>query len=155
MAKSRKGMKIERHGMKGTKIYMVWEQIKARCLNPNNKRWERYGGRGITVCDEWSKSFIAFYNDMIEGYAHGLQLDRIDNDSGYRKDNCRWVTPGINSANKSNVGKYMKGVSFCKKTNKFRAQIGIDKVKYALGYFKTEIEAHEVFAKVHIEWYGF
>ena len=78
-----------KHGMYGTKEYKVWSAMEQRCNNPKNQNYERYGGRGIAICDEWEE-FINFYNDM--GDANGLTLDREDNDLGYNKDNCRWVT---------------------------------------------------------------
>jgi len=73
--------------------------MRARCINPNHRLFPYYGGRGISVCDSW-KSFIQFYEDMREGYAEGLQLDRIDNEKGYSKDNCRWVTSKTNTRNR-------------------------------------------------------
>lgn|SRR3990167_4368280 len=79
------------HGMRHTKIYAVWCAMKARCKNKQDKQYKNYGGRGITVCDRW-KSFKNFYEDIGEEWQEGLQLDRIDNDEGYYKENCRWAT---------------------------------------------------------------
>lgn len=73
-----------------------------RCENENNKRFHRYGGRGITVCDEWH-SFENFYNwAMRNGYKVGLTLDRKDNDRGYGPENCRWVENLAQQNNKTN-----------------------------------------------------
>lgn len=86
------------HGMKHTKIYNVWAAMIQRCSNPNNKDYTHYGGRGITVCERWLK-FENFYTDMGD-IPTRLELDRIDNNSGYSKDNCRWVTHQDNLLNR-------------------------------------------------------
>ena len=93
------------HGNSGLPEYEIWIKLKSRCLNPNNKDWIYYGGRGITVCEEWQE-FIPFKDWAIaNGYADHLQIDRIDNDSGYRPDNCRFVTRSENQRNKRNSKK--------------------------------------------------
>ena len=82
--------------------YHVWYNMLRRCNNKSHPKYPRYGGRGITVCKEWSE-FGNFYRDMGDRPAR-LQIDRIDNNKGYYKDNCRWVTHKANIRN-SNVVK--------------------------------------------------
>lgn len=92
-------MIYERHGMFGTPTYNAWRNMKTRCTNPSADNYEYYGGRGITVCEEWMNSFTAFYNDMGE-VPDGYELDREDTDGNYEPGNCRWVTPPENRANR-------------------------------------------------------
>lgn len=87
------------HGLRKNPLYWIWSTMKSRCLNINNLKYPRYGGRGITIDKSWM-IFENFYKDMHKGYAHGLQIDRIDNNQGYRKDNCRWVTCKVNNNNR-------------------------------------------------------
>lgn len=86
------------HGKKGSSIYNIHMGILARIRNPNCPAYKNYGGRGITICDRWL-SFENFYEDMGDR-PKGKQIDRIDNDKGYFKENCRWVTPKQNCKNR-------------------------------------------------------
>ncbi len=76
---------------KPTPTYRTWEGMLQRCLNPKSFAYENYGGRGITVCAEWREDFMAFQRDMGDRPADRT-IDRINNDLGYCKSNCRWAT---------------------------------------------------------------
>lgn len=83
------------------RTYKAWYHMKERCLNINSKKYKDYGGRGIIVCERWKSSFKNFLEDMGE-VPEGLQLDRIDNNKGYYKENCRWTTSKEQNRNKRN-----------------------------------------------------
>lgn len=94
---------LKTHGMKNTRIYRTWRSMKDRCTNKNCSNYNRYGGRGITVCDEWLHDFEKFYDWAMEnGYSDDLSIDRINVNYGYCPENCRWVSILEQNYNKRN-----------------------------------------------------
>ena len=120
--------RVKTHGRSKEPIYKIWASMKARCFNPNNKRFHRYGGRGITICESWLKDPMEFINwSELNGYKKGLTIDRKNNDGHYTPDNCRYVERRINNQNSSN----------CKITMKMAEEI---RCQYKLGLLnQTEI----------------
>lgn len=91
------------HGYRRHPLYGVWNDIKNRCFNSNRKSYKNYGGRGITMCDEWRKNPKSFIDWCLShGWMPGVEIDRENNDGNYEPSNCRFVTPIINANNKRN-----------------------------------------------------
>jgi len=136
------------HGLYKHKLYAIWTAMKQRCTNPDNKYYPNYGGRGITVCNEWVDDPEIFISWGIgNGWRNGLQLDRKDNDGPYSPDNCRFITQERNLRNsrtlttRNNSG--YRGVSEIKQQTQtiYRAKVTcFNKVQH-IGHFRTADEA--------------
>jgi hypothetical protein len=94
--------KIKTHGMRNSKEYSTWSAMKVRCTHTKAKDFDRYGGKGIWICDEWVNSFETFFKHV--GFAPTAQhsIDRIDNKKGYEPNNVRWATKTQQQRNKNN-----------------------------------------------------
>ena len=89
------------HGLSNTRIHRIWDNMKTRCLNKNSPAFRFYGGRGITICEEWLNDRSKFFEwALSNGYSDNLTIERIDNDKGYYPDNCAWVTKEMQYKNK-------------------------------------------------------
>lgn len=146
--------------------YQVWKQMRYRCAKPNHPSYKYYGGRGISVCERWA-SFANFIEDM--GYPEkGHEIDRINNNGNYNKENCRWVSKKKNIENSRfgyRINKYSDvstdsevGLKITK-SGKYLARISIKVhekyVSFSLGSFKTKSEARAEYLKIRKEWYGY
>lgn len=90
-------------GYSTTRLYGIWTGIKTRCFNPNDKKYHVYGGRGISLCDEWKSDFKSFAKWSLEnGYEENLSIDRIDSNKNYEPSNCRWTDMKVQQNNRTN-----------------------------------------------------
>lgn len=92
------------HGQSNTRLFRIWANMKTRCYLNTKPDYKYYGGRGITICDEWKNDFQVFYDwAMCHGYREDLTIDRINVNGNYEPSNCRWVDMKTQNKNKRNV----------------------------------------------------
>lgn len=146
-----------KHGLTKHPMYRRWASMKQRCNSEKVINYDIYGGRGITYCLEW-EDFENFYRDMVDGFHPDLELDRIDVNKNYCKENCRWTTHEENNYNKTrqtNNKSGKSGVSYDRSRQQWRAYINKDKKRIELGYFNNYKDAVEVRVLEELELYGY
>ena len=123
------------------RFYATWVNILARCLNTSHRDYAGYGGRGITVCDEWLDiaTFIA-WAEATHPNISGVSIDRINNDKGYSPDNCRWADSTTHSINKTipiNNTSGLLGINWKTRDEVWVAQLSFQNKKKHIGQFKN------------------
>ncbi len=135
------------HGMAYTRLYQIYKGMVSRCHNNNDTTYKNYGGKGITVCDEWRNNRVSFFAwANINGYTDDLTIDRINGLGNYEPSNCRWADRTTQSRNMPNQKKGVTGVRGVSvapqfKSLRYRATITIDNRSKTIGYTKTINEA--------------
>ena len=145
-------------GYSRNKHFSRWKGMIERCYYPKHKDYHNYGGRGITVCEEWREHPKAFI-EWIEkegNYKRGLTLDRIDRDGNYEPDNCRFSTATEQVLNRNIMSSNTSGYpGVTEHTNgRWRARINISKKRKSLGVYETKEEAIEARKKAEVKHYG-
>lgn len=145
----------QKHGLRNTPEYENWHNMKQRCLNPNTPMYENYGGRGITICQEWIERFENFYRDMGERPTPQHSIERIDNNKGYSPENCRWADKTeqlMNRRMNKNNESGFRGVRINHK--RFQTVIWFNYKNYGFGTHDTKEEAAAVYDQVVMQVYG-
>lgn len=143
------------HKLSRSREYQIWCDVKQRCSNIKNRSYKNYGGRGITVCDEWKESFLNFYRDMGPRPSKNHSIDRIDNEKGYFKENCRWASHTTQSNNKRIQKRNIsgcKGVRWRKERQKWESKITVNKTVFYLGLFSDLKDAIEERKKAELKY---
>jgi hypothetical protein len=141
------------HGMTKTRPHNIWTSMKYRCKDTDQPN---YGSRGITYCTEWEE-FEVFWRDMEDGYEDGLELDRIDVNGDYCKENCRWVDKNTQQYNrrKSPLNTSGRtGVSYYSSRCQWEAYITVKGDFIKLGYFNDFDSAVEARIAAEIKYFG-
>lgn len=136
-----------KHGLSLTRLYRIWFCMINRCYNNKNDNYPWYGGKGITLCDEWKNDVKNFYNwSMKNGYKDNLTIDRIDVNGNYSPENCRWVDMKHQCNNRSCNMLYEKD-GILKTAGEWGKELGIDG-KYIYSILDGRIKKYGVFKKV-------
>lgn len=134
-----------KHGLTRHPLFHIWNSMKLRCYSKRSKSFQDYGGRGVIVCEYWKNNFHAFYDFAIKnGWKHGLEIDRINNDGNYEPGNCQFVKRIINANNRKTLQKNnttgFRGVTWT--GSSYMAQGNVSSApKLKKRGFKTALEA--------------
>src|SRR3990172_5607872 len=131
-----------RHGGKGTRLYNIWREIKRRVYNSNVKQFKDYGGRGITICPEWTNDYVVFRDWALgNGYQEGLFFDRENPDGNYEPSNCRFLTIEESNRNKTNTitMEIANEIRYLYKTGKYTQQELAEKFKLSQSHISDII----------------
>ena len=140
--------------MRNTPEYQVWHNMKKRCNLKSHPDYAEYGGRGVKVCDTWLESFSNFYDDMGNRPTPKHSIDRIDNNRGYSKDNCRWATKLEQNLNQRIRKNNTSGaVGVCVKRGRWIAQIKVDSKTIFIGGFRNKEDAVKARQKAEIQYW--
>lgn len=143
-----------KHNLSNHRLYGTWLQMIQRCNNPKSKYYKNYGGRGISVCNEWL-DINSFINDMFPSFIEGLTIDRENPNGNYEKSNCRWATKQVQNRNtrklQSNNTSGYRGVYWEKRCNKWFAQIMVNYKRICIGYFDNKLDAAKAYDKYVID----
>lgn len=153
------------HGMSKTRLYYIHKHMINRCTNSNYSNYKDYGGRGISVCDEWldkEKGFEAFMVwSLKNGYDNSLTLDRIDVNGNYVPDNCRWTDTKTQARNQRVRCTNRSGVTGVtvsnekSRKNKYRATFQLGDKRVVIGSYKTLEEAIEARKQAELKYWGY
>lgn len=140
------------------KLYNQWSGMIYRCTHESASHYDRYGERGVSVCQEWIDSFESFADwSIANGYSETLEIDRIDNNGNYSPENCRWVSHMENSRNR-NTRKTSKsgvsGVMFREDIQKWRVSIGVNYKRINIGNFDSFEDAVDARKKAEQKYWG-
>lgn len=138
------------HGLRNHRLYSIFDHMIQRTENKNHKSFSHYGGRGISICKEWRRDFVCFYEwALSNGYDDNLSIDRIDVNGNYEPSNCRWTTQSVQTRNtralRANNSSGYRGVY--RNGKKFVARITVDYKLITIGTFNTDIEAAKAYDK--------
>jgi len=137
------------HGQTDTALFRVWKELKQRCFNPKSSKYSRYGGRGISVCDEWLEfepfmewSLANGYVAPAKGKRNPISIDRRENDGNYEPSNCRWTNSSIQNQNKGVTKANTTGYTgITKRGSRFESRVTHRGIRTNIGTFATIADA--------------